>query len=181
MKVKKEMHSKYLVFLAIPANLLLWGCESWLLRTSLLKNIEVCLHSNIWHISGISMSEVKDQHITNKTVRRKNFDIPNIEKQIATRQLTFIGKMSRNSDDHLPTKLLTEWCNHKRRRGVVLHTNKKSIVHNLQLIIPEVDKAGTLKTWAHFAIDDRYWQHLISGLGNSSTSTPPTPPPPSSE
>ena len=85
------------------------------------------------------------------------FDIPNIEKKIATRQLTFIGKVARKSDNHLSTKFLTAWCNHKLQRGGVLHTNKKSIVHNLQLIIPEVDKARTLKTWAHFAIDDRYW------------------------
>ena len=30
---------KYLIFLAIPINLLLWGCERWALRTSLLKNL----------------------------------------------------------------------------------------------------------------------------------------------
>ena len=62
----------------------------------------------------ISRSEVKDQHITNEAVRSKFFDIPNIEKQIATQQLNFIGKVARNSDDHLPTKLITAWCNHKR-------------------------------------------------------------------
>ena len=31
--------SKYLIFLAIPINLLLRGCESWELRTSLLKSL----------------------------------------------------------------------------------------------------------------------------------------------
>ena len=107
------------------------------------------------------------------------FDILNIEEQIATQQLTFIGKVTRNSDNHIPTKLLTAWCNHKRRRGGLLHTNKKLIVHNLRLIIPGVNKTGALKTWAHFAIYDRYWQHLISGLWTSSTSTPPALPPPS--
>ena len=29
--------SKYIIFLAIPTNLLLWGCVIWALRTSLLK------------------------------------------------------------------------------------------------------------------------------------------------
>ena len=115
---------KYLIFLAIPINLLLWGCESWALRTYLLKKLEVLLHRSIRLILGIIMNEVKDQHITNETVRRKFFDIPNIKKQIATRQLSFIGKVVHNSDDHLTTKILTAWCNHKRRRGGVLHTNK---------------------------------------------------------
>ena len=67
---------KYLIFLAIPINLLLWGCEIWAIWTSLLKNIEVFLHRSIQCILGISMTEVKYQHITNETVRRKLFDIP---------------------------------------------------------------------------------------------------------
>ena len=70
------------------------------------------------------MTEVKDQLIKNETVRRKFFDILNIEEQIATQQLTFIGKVARNSDNHLPTKLLTAWCNHNQRRGGVLHMKK---------------------------------------------------------
>ena len=115
------------------------------------------------------MAEVKDKHITNKIIRKKFFDIPNIEKKTGTRQLTFIGKMARNSDDYLPTKILTECCNHKRKLGGVLHMNKKSIVQNLHLIIPGVDKTGALKTWAHFAIDERYWRNSISGLVTSST------------
>ena len=86
------------------------------------------------------MAEVKDQHITNETVRNKFFDIPNIEKHIATQQLTFIEKVAHNSDNHLPTKLITAWCNYKRQCGGVLHMNRKSIVHNLRLIIPGVDK-----------------------------------------
>ena len=121
------------------------------------KKIEVLLHHSIRHISGISTDDVKDQHIINETVRKEFFDITNIKKQIATRHLTFIGKLARKSDGHLPTKILTKWCNHKRRRGGVLHTNKKSIVRNLHLIIPGVDKTGALKTWAHFSLDDRYW------------------------
>ena len=132
--------SKYLFFLSIPNNVLLWGCESWALRTSLLKKLEVFLHRSIQRILRIIMTEVKDQCITNETVNRKLFDITNIKKQIATQHLTFIGKVARSSDNHLPPKLLTAWCNHKRRRGGVLHMNKKSIVHNLRLIIPGVKK-----------------------------------------
>ena len=94
---------------------------------------------------GISMSEVKKQRITNNTVRNKLFDITNIKKHIATRNLTFIGKVAHNSDDHVPTKLLTAWCNHKRQRRGVLHTNNKSIINNLRLVIPGVDKNRALK------------------------------------
>ena len=39
-----DVYSKYLMFREIPCNLLLWGCESWALRQTLLDAIEVFLH-----------------------------------------------------------------------------------------------------------------------------------------
>ena len=71
---------KYLKFLAIPMNLLLWGYEIWTIQTYLLKKLEVFLHRSIQRILGIIITEVKDQHITNETVRRKFVDVSNIEK-----------------------------------------------------------------------------------------------------
>ena len=79
-----DNHSKYLIFLVIHINLLLWGCESWALWTSLLEKLEVFLHRSIQRILGISMTKVKDKHLTNEIVRRKLFGILNIEEQIAT-------------------------------------------------------------------------------------------------
>ena len=40
-------YSKYLIFRAIPMNSLLWGCEAWSLRKSLLMKLEVFLTRNI--------------------------------------------------------------------------------------------------------------------------------------
>ena len=36
-----DTYSKYLLFKAIPCNLLLWGCESWALRKSLLASLSI--------------------------------------------------------------------------------------------------------------------------------------------
>jgi len=35
------LYSKYLLFLAIPVNQLLWGCKSWALKESSLKDIDI--------------------------------------------------------------------------------------------------------------------------------------------
>ena len=70
----------------------------------------------------------------NKKCRGKG--VPTIPNQIAKRQLAFIGKVVCNSYQQLPTKPLTAWCNHKQKRGGVLHSNKNSIVHNIALILP---------------------------------------------
>ena len=54
-----DMYSKYMIFRAIPCNLLLWGCEIWALRQSLLDSLEVFLHRNIRRILGISMVKMR--------------------------------------------------------------------------------------------------------------------------
>ena len=131
-----DLKSKYLIFMKIPCNLLLWGSESWALRTSLLSKLEIFLHRSVRRILGTRMTEVKEERIRNAEVRERFFNIPNVKNQIAKRQLAFIGKVVRNSDLQLPTKLLTAWCNHKQKRGEILHSNKKSIVQNIALLLP---------------------------------------------
>jgi hypothetical protein len=39
-----NVYNKYLLFWAIPMNLLLWGCKTWSLQQSLLDKLEVFLH-----------------------------------------------------------------------------------------------------------------------------------------
>ena len=50
-----DTYSKYLIFRAIPMNLLLWGCKAWSLRQSLLDKLEVFLTRNVRKILRISM------------------------------------------------------------------------------------------------------------------------------
>ena len=52
---------------------------------------------------------VIDGKITNKSVRKRFFKIPTIRYQLAKRQLTFIGKVVRNSEGKIPTQILTAW------------------------------------------------------------------------
>jgi len=94
-----ELYSKYLIFMAIPLNLLLWGCESWSLKENLAKSLDVFLHRIIRRILGISMLEVREDHVKNITICKNFFDIPDVQKMIAVRQLLFIGKVVQNSTE----------------------------------------------------------------------------------
>jgi hypothetical protein len=71
-----EIWSKYLLFCAIPMNLLLWGCETWSMQKSLLDKLEVFLHCNIFWILQVSMLKVKEERIRNEHVRHMFYDIP---------------------------------------------------------------------------------------------------------
>jgi hypothetical protein len=178
--------SKYLIFCAIPLNLLLWGCESWAIREATLQKLEVFLHRSIRKILNITIQMVIDEKITNKMVRGRFFEIPTIRFNLARRQLTFIGKVVRNSDDQIPTQLLTAWCNNKRKPGAPLQNNKKNLAQNIRLIVPGAAKDGLLSSWVYLALDDGYWAHLVSQLGSNPsrwTGTEPNPrstPPPRS-
>ena len=106
-----------------------------------------------------------DKKITNQSLRKQFFNVPTICNQLVKRQLTFIGKVVRNSEDQIPTKLLTAWCDNKRKRGASLQNNKKKLAHNIRLIVPGAEKNGLLITWVYLALDDGYWKHLIKQLG----------------
>ncbi len=53
--------SKYLLFRAIPMNLLLLGCETLSMQKALSNKLEVFLHQNIRRILHISMFRVKEK------------------------------------------------------------------------------------------------------------------------
>ena len=69
---------------------------------------------------------VIDKTITNQSLRKLLCNIPIIWDQIAKRQLTFIGKIVRTSEDQIPTMLLSELCDNKHKRSAPLQNNKQS-------------------------------------------------------
>ena len=129
---------------------------------------------------------VIDEKITNQSVRKRFFNIPTIRYQLAKQQLTFIGKVVNKSEDQIPTKLLTEWCDNKRKPGAPLQNNKKNLAQNICLIVPGAAKDGLLTTWLYLALGNGYWKHLIKQLGihpstwNGAEPNPRSTPPPRS-
>ena len=171
-----DMYSKYMIFRAIPCNLLLWGCESWALRQTLLNKLEVFLHRSIRSILNINMVQVRERHIKNSHIRVVFYNIPCVRNQIAFRKLTYIGKILRRKASHVPTRFLTAWCDNPRKRGGQLLTNKDSLVRNLRLIIPGVDDAGLVATWGFHALDATYWFLMVASLNHPANTTPDYPP-----
>ena len=53
-----DIYSKYLIFRAIPCNLLLWGCDIWALRQTIFDALEVFLHRSVRRILKIKVRRV---------------------------------------------------------------------------------------------------------------------------
>jgi hypothetical protein len=177
-----DTYSKYLIFRAIPMNLLLWGCEAWSLRQSLLDKLEVFLTRNVRKILRISMYQVQKERITNDQVRKRFYDIPCVKNMIAARLLSFIGKAVRDPHPLRPTKLmLTTCCNNSRKRGRPYTTNKDTIVTCLVLLferVPEVtidQSQGSMIDWVKEVNNEKYWKLLIRCLLKSTEEIPTRP------
>jgi hypothetical protein len=175
-----DVYNKYLLFRAIPMNLLLWGCETWSLRQSLLDKLEVFLHRSVRRILQINMTQVKDESLRNCRVREMFYAIPCVRKMIAARQMDFVGKMIRGPPDRPARSMITACCNHKRRVGRPQTTGKNFMVENLRLLFTDVptvtiDPHGSLRSWINEAMNERYWTHLVYRLRHPTTPLPERP------
>jgi hypothetical protein len=133
-----DVYNKYLLFRAIPMNLLLWGAETWLLRKLQLNKLEVFLHHSIWSILHISMTKVREQRLHNGKVRQMFYSIPCVRNMIAAQQMDFIGKMIHGPPNRPSCNMITACCNQKLHVGRPQTTGKNFMVENFRLLLQDV-------------------------------------------
>ena len=77
-----SIHSKYLIFMAIQINLLLWGCASWALRKGQLLKLERFVNQKVRSILNLNLWHMKDQSITIKKQGEMFNNIPSMQTLI---------------------------------------------------------------------------------------------------
>ena len=162
---KVDILSKYLIYMAVPVNLLLWGCESWALTKVSLKKLEVFHMRSLRRILKIKWSDVIDEKITNVSVRKNFNNIRNIDSLIAKRRLLFLGKIIRLPRTKIPSRLISAFCPNKRPIGRPNYTIRHSMLNSVKKIIPTADKYGSFHTWAHIANNELVWSILVNNIG----------------
>ena len=96
-----DLETKRMIFLAIPVNTVLYGCESWGLTEKHKGKLTAFFHRSIRKILNINMYQVKDLHIKNEQLRNL-FSVDDILEKIKYRQFRFLGKLAHQSDQCLP-------------------------------------------------------------------------------
>ena len=74
-----DTHAKYLIYMAIPFNLLLWGSESCATNLDVLKELEVFHIRYIRSILSISWNNLREDKISNLQVRKRFNISKNVE------------------------------------------------------------------------------------------------------
>jgi len=87
-----ELATKYKVYMAIPVNTALSGCESWSMTAKMRRRIRAFHHQSVRSILWIIMRIVETYRIKNSTIRKWFCNIPCIVDIAKKRQLAWIGK-----------------------------------------------------------------------------------------
>lgn len=128
-----DIYAKTLIYKAIVRNLLLWGCESWVLDEENIRQIRVSQMRSIQRIMKISIKNVKDERLANIEIYRRFFGIEDILDSYRYRKLSFIDKVVRKDKDKPSCQVLAAWLPTNRPPGrprcTSRHTFTRAIAH----------------------------------------------------
>ncbi len=166
-----RLQSKFMVFMALPINFLLWGCESWAVCKYHLNKLQSAINLQIRRILKLTMWDVKEQRITNEQLWERFCNIPTIQTMIDIRALQYLGKVIRGQVSAPPRHVLIAYVNHRRPRGRPSKCNKECLRDSLDRLLSKVngihvDRFASLKDWYRDALDDVFWKDCINHLKN---------------
>jgi hypothetical protein len=178
-----RLQSKFMVFMALPINFLLWGCESWAVCKHHLNKLQSAINLQIRRILKLTMWDVKEQRITNEQLWERFCKIPTIQTMIDIRALQYLGKVIRGQVSAPPRHVLIAYVNHRRPRGRPSKCNKECLRDSLDRLLSKVngihvDRFASLKDWYRDALDDIFWKGCINHLKNPAKYTIPRRPNP---
>ena len=90
---------------ATVINLLLWGCESWALTEELRRKLEICHHIFLRKMVGITIYDVKDNHISNEQVREE-LTCYKIHQSLELQRARWLEKLAHMNDNQESKKCI---------------------------------------------------------------------------
>jgi hypothetical protein len=154
--------TKCKVYLAIPVNTMLWGCESWSMNADMQRQMQVFHHRNLRSILGVNMLLVETYHITNETIRFWACNTPCILNIATQRQLNWIGKVARMPEEKIQRQLLMSWTSNPRKPGRPQISPRTTYAQAIHEIIPTSSPIeGAANKWTAKAKDKTTWRNLI--------------------
>ena len=133
-----NMYSKYLIFVAIPINLLHWGCESWALQLDLSRKLERFVNRRVRKIININLWHVMKYKITVKEMRKRFNGIPSVQTIIDIRTMQFLGKMVRGPVSLPPRQLLIVFVPNCQKRGRPVKCSRETLWESLQRLTKDI-------------------------------------------
>ena len=111
-------------------------------------------------------------YTTSTLIILNKFGIEPIQEIVFSRQLHWLGKITRMSNKRMPRKMLTCWLNNRRRTGRPHTTIRHTYLDALKRIgiLNKDDKFGKISDWFPIAKDRITWESMRKTLTQRSTS-----------
>jgi hypothetical protein len=143
---------------AIIVNLALWGCESWALKEDDRRKLEVFHHRCLRRMLNLTIYEVKEQHITNKEVRKRAGNSYSMQQMMELRRCRWLEKLSKMNDKRGPRKILAAWCPTARPTG----KPQQTIRHGYATTLTTLGFTSTLlEDWMTVAKNVQTWARRV--------------------
>jgi len=102
--IDKDIRKK--LYMAIPVNILLWGCDSWALSSSHLKKLAAFHNSCARRLCGITLWHCLHYGISTKDVLENRLKMLPIHQIVAIRQLRFLQNVAFQNSTRLTRKIM---------------------------------------------------------------------------
>ena len=147
--INKDIRKK--LYLAIPVNILLWGCDSWALSSSHLKKLATFHHKCARRLCGITLWHCQHYGITTKDVLESRLKLLPIHQIIAIRQLRFLQNVALQNSTRLTRKIMNsqavriEGMNLPKGDRISTQRAYKDVLTRAKLVGPK--SGGSLAEW----------------------------------
>ncbi len=160
-----DFQTKLRIFLAIPLNTALYGCESWNLNTDLKKKLSTFFHSSLRSLMGIRMKHVREHSIRNEHLRN-SLQIPDILETMRQRQFRALGNFARLPLRRLPRRFVTAWVGEARTSGRPANTLRNTLNDTIGLVLSEPIALNGSRTrdWLGLAKNKTNWNVYADGF-----------------
>ena len=127
-----DISAKVQIYLVIPINLILWGCQTWAVTKVVTKKLEVFHIRCLRRILKIRWDDVRELKIKNSLVRKNFNNIGTIANIIFKRRLIFTGEIIRMPCKGVPARVISAFQIEKRPLGRPNITVRHSFISDIE-------------------------------------------------
>ena len=150
--------AKRAVYTTVILSILLYGCECWSLTQRLLDRLRVFHHQCIRSMCRVTRKHTWEHHISSDDLR-KRLGLHRIEFYVFSRQLCWLGHVSRMDMERLPRRMLSCWIPHRRPVGRPRLTYGATMKKALRAF--GLDEKQTGVPWPELAAKRPVWKSLV--------------------
>ena len=159
--------AKKLMYLAIPLNALLWGCEFWAITAEARQRLTSFHNRCVRTMLSVTPSWQRRRRLSTKVLNHWLDDIKPIDYYIRQRRLQWAGKIANMPATRLPRRMMAAWVRNPRPRGRPYKTYGQTLTNDIRAAVelahnkhPQLniqplpkDYNGHLSSWFHLVTD----------------------------